>query len=53
MGWEISLKHPFGIGPLMGFLSLKEAELRNVRAIAIAKEANVEHEEIRSLTVSI
>lgn len=53
MGWEISLKHPFGIGPLMGFLSLKEAELRNVRAIAIAKEANVDHEEIRSLTVSI
>lgn len=52
MGWEISLKHPFGIGPLMGFLSLKEAEMRNVRAIATAKEANMEQDEIRSLMVT-
>ena len=53
MGWEISLKHPFGIGPLMGFLSLKEAEMRNVRALAIAKEAGMDHDEMRSLMVSI
>jgi len=51
-GWEISLKHPYGIGPLMGFLSLKEVEMRNVRAIAVAKEANMEHDEIRSLMVT-
>jgi V/A-type H+-transporting ATPase subunit C len=53
MGWEISLKHPYGLGPLMGFLALKEAEMRNVRAVAIAKEANMEHDEIRSLMVSV
>jgi V/A-type H+-transporting ATPase subunit C len=51
-GWEISLKHPYGIGPLMGFLSLKEVEMRNVRAIAVAKEANMEHDDIRSLMVT-
>jgi V/A-type H+-transporting ATPase subunit C len=53
MGWEISLKHPYGLGPLMGFLSLKEAEMRNVKAVAIAKEATMEHDEIRSLMVSV
>ena len=52
-GWKISLKHPFGIGPLMGFLSLKEAEMRNVKAVAIAKEAQLDHDEIRSLMVSV
>jgi len=53
MGWEISLKYPFGIGPLMGFLALKEAEMRNIRAIAIAQEANMDHDEIRLLMVSV
>ena len=53
MGWEISLKHPYGLGPLMGFLSLKEAEMRNVKAVAIAKEANMDHDEIRSLMMSV
>jgi len=51
-GWEISLKHPFGIGPLIGFLSLKEAEMRNVKAVAIAKETQLDHDEIRSLMVT-
>jgi vacuolar-type H+-ATPase subunit C/Vma6 len=36
----------------MGFFSLKEAEMKNVRAIAVAKEANMEHDEIRSLMVT-
>ncbi len=53
MGWDISVKHPFGVGPLMGFLSLKEAEMRNVRTIAVAKEAQLDQDEIRSLMVSI
>jgi len=53
MGWEISMKHPLGICPLMGFLSIKEAEMRNLRAIAIAKEANLAHDEIRSLMVNV
>ncbi len=52
-GWDISVKHPFGIGPLVGFLSLKEAEIKNIRALAVAKEANLNHEETRSLMVSI
>jgi V/A-type H+-transporting ATPase subunit C len=52
-GWDISMKHPFGIGPLMGFLSLKEVEMRNVRALAVAKEANLNHDDIRSLMVNI
>jgi V/A-type H+-transporting ATPase subunit C len=53
MGWDISVKNPFGAGPLMGFLSLKEAEMRNVRAIAIAKEAHLDQDTIRSLMVSV
>ena len=53
MGWDISVKNPFGAGPLMGFLSLKEAEMRNVRAIAIAKEAQLDQDTIRSLMVSV
>jgi V/A-type H+-transporting ATPase subunit C len=53
MGWDISVKNPFGAGPLMGFLSLKDAEMRNVRAIAIAKEAQLDHDTIRSLMVSV
>jgi V/A-type H+-transporting ATPase subunit C len=53
MGWDISVKHPFGAGPLMGFLSLKEAEMRNVRAIAIAKEAQLDHDTIQSLMVNV
>lgn len=52
-GWDISVKHPFGIAPLMGFLSLKEVEMRNVRALAVAKEANLNHDDIRSLMVTI
>ena len=52
-GWDIALKHPYGIGPIMGFLSLKEAEMKNVRAIAVAKEAQLDHDEIRSLMVSV
>lgn len=52
-GWDISVKHPFGIGPLVGFLSLKEAEIKNIRALAVAKEANLNHDETRSLMVSI
>lgn len=53
MGRDISVKNPFGAGPLMGFLSLKEAEMRNLRAIAIAKEAQLDHDTIRSLMVSV
>lgn len=53
MGWDISVKNPFGAGPLMGFLSLKEVEMRNVRAIAIAKEAQLDQDTIRSLMVSV
>ena len=52
-GWDISVKHPFGIAPLMGFLSLKEVEMRNVRALAVAKEANLNHDDIGSLMVNI
>lgn len=52
-GWDISVKHPFGMGPLMGFLSLKEMELRNVRTLAVAKEANLNHDDIRALMVNI
>jgi V/A-type H+-transporting ATPase subunit C len=53
MGWDIAVKHPFGVGPLMGFLSLKEAEMRNVKTIAVAKEAQLDQDEIRSLMVSV
>ena len=53
MGWDIAVKHPYGVGPLMGFLSLKEAEMRNVKTIAVAKEAQLDQDEIRSLMVSV
>ncbi len=52
-GWDISVKQPYGVGPLMGFLSLKEAEMRNVRVIAVAKETQLDHDAIRSLMVSV
>ncbi|HMK53759.1 MAG TPA: V-type ATP synthase subunit C [Methanobacteriaceae archaeon] len=37
MAKSISLKNPFGIGPLIGFLSRKEKEVRNLKVIARGK----------------
>jgi len=52
-GRDISIKQPFGIGPLVGFIAQKEAELRNVRAIARGKEAGMSVDEIRNIVISI
>jgi len=52
-GRDISIKQPFGIGPLIGFIAQKEAELRNVRAIARGKEAGLGVDEIRSMVISM
>jgi V/A-type H+-transporting ATPase subunit C len=52
-GKDISQKQPFGLGPLMGYLALKEAETRSVRAIARAKEVGLAPETIRGLVISL
>ena len=48
-GKEISASEAFGLGPIIGFLVMKEAEIRNIRAIYRAKEAGLPPEEIRKL----
>jgi V/A-type H+-transporting ATPase subunit C len=52
-GRDISIKQPFGIGPLVGFIAQKEAELKNVRAIARGKEVGLSVDEIRNIVINI
>ncbi len=37
MARDFSLKRPFGVGPMIGFLSRKEVEVRNLKVIARSK----------------
>jgi V/A-type H+-transporting ATPase subunit C len=52
VGKETSIKQPYGIAPMLGYLSLKETEVRNIRAISRAKEAGLAPEQIRELVLS-
>jgi V/A-type H+-transporting ATPase subunit C len=46
-GKQTSLKQPYGIAPIMGYLSMKDAEVRNIMAISRAKEAGMDAVKIR------
>ncbi|MDR0912211.1 MAG: ATP synthase A1 subunit C [Methanobrevibacter sp.] len=49
---SISLKNPIGIGPIIGFLSQKEKEIKNLKIIARAKrEAEFPISEIQELLI--
>ena len=48
----LSVKIPFGIGPIVGFLSKKEKEIRNLKVITRAKrEAGFSNSKIKELLV--
>ena len=44
---DISTAEAFGLGPVISFLAMKEAEIRNIRLIAKLKEEGVSPEKIR------
>ena len=53
VGKDISITQPFGIGPAIGYLSLKEMEIRNVRTLARGIESGLSADEIRSLIMKV
>ncbi len=53
VGRQTAIKLPYGIAPILGYLTLKETEVRNIRAISRAKEAAMMPENIRELVVRI
>ncbi|MHC1610180.1 MAG: V-type ATPase subunit [Candidatus Methanospirareceae archaeon] len=52
-GKEISTSETFGLGPIIGFLVMKEAEIRNIRLIAKLKEEGLGPEKIKELLVCL
>ncbi len=53
IGRDTAIKNPYGIAPVAGYLALREAELRNVRAIARLKEAGMPPDKIRELVLVV
>ncbi len=53
VGKNISITQPFGIGPAIGYLSMKEMEIRNVRTLARGIEAGLSPDEIRNLIMKV
>ena len=51
IGRDTAVKQPFGIAPILGYLSRKDAEVRNIRAISRAKEAGMLPEKIREFVL--
>ncbi len=52
-GKEISTTETFGLGPLIGFLVMKEAEIRNLRLMAKLKEEGVSPEKVREFLLCL
>ncbi|MHC1599407.1 MAG: V-type ATPase subunit [Candidatus Methanospirareceae archaeon] len=52
-GKEISTAETFGLGPVISFLALKEAEIRNIRLIAKLKAEGFSPEKIREFLVFV
>jgi len=46
---DIRKRKPFGLGPLIGFLALKELEVKKLLTIVRSTEVNLDREEIREL----
>ncbi len=53
VGRGTSIKQPYGVAPVLGYLSLKETEIRNIRAIARAKEVGLAPETIREFVLRV
>ncbi len=53
VGKDAALKQPYGIAPVLGFLSMKDAEVRNIRAISRAKEAGLSPDKIRDFVLRV
>jgi V/A-type H+-transporting ATPase subunit C len=53
VGKETSIKQPYGVAPILGYLSLKDCEIRNIRAISRAKEAGMTPEKIREFVLKV
>lgn len=53
VGRQTAVKQPYGIAPILGYLALKETEIRNIRAISRAKETGMQPETIRELVLQV
>jgi V/A-type H+-transporting ATPase subunit C len=53
VGKDAALKQPYGIAPVLGFLSMKDTEVRNIRAISRAKEAGLSPDKIREFVLRV
>jgi len=53
IGRDTAVKQPYGIAPVLGFLARKDVEVRNIRAIARAKEAGLAPECIHELVLNV
>jgi V/A-type H+-transporting ATPase subunit C len=52
-GMDISTSYPFGMGPIIGFLAVKDMESKSLRRIMTAKYLNLPPDEIKSSMISI
>jgi len=53
VGKDAALKQPYGIAPVLGFLSMKDTEIRNIRAISRAKEAGLSPDKIKEFVLRV
>jgi V/A-type H+-transporting ATPase subunit C len=53
IGRQAAIKQPYGVAPVLGYLTLKETEMRNIRAIARAKETGMAPEKIREFVLRV
>ncbi len=53
IGRQTAVKQPYGIAPILGYLALKETEIRNIRAISRAKEAGLAADSIREFVLRV
>jgi V/A-type H+-transporting ATPase subunit C len=53
VGKDAAITQPYGISPVLGFLSMKDTEVRNIRAISRAKEAGLSPDKIREFVLRV
>lgn len=53
VGRDAAIKQPYGIAPVLGFLSRKDTEIRNIRAVSRAKEAGLSPDKIREFVLRV
>jgi V/A-type H+-transporting ATPase subunit C len=53
IGKQTAIKQPYGIAPILGYLSLKDMEVRNIRAISRAKEMGMAPEKIQEFVLKV